>query len=238
MKILTPVEAFKLRHAMKQSQYSLYVTEKFLQSRYPSPNKSISASNVEIDYWGETININEDVHVIKFIGSLKSKYKGLSDLVRAIALIKDALPNLCLHILGSGDRKRYIQLASKLDVADQVIFFDPIPGGRNVIDWLQGGDIYVQLSYTEGLPRALIEAMSIGLPCIGTNVGGIPELLDQDAIVNAKNPVELAAKIKMLSDSMQLLKTLASNNYTKARNFEFSKLETIRRNYYMDLIKS
>ena len=65
---------------------------------------------------------------------------------------------------------------------------------------LTDSDIYIQPSLQEGLPRAVVEAMSTALPCIGFNTGGIPELLEPEYIVKLKNVDGIVQRIKILED--------------------------------------
>jgi glycosyltransferase involved in cell wall biosynthesis len=62
-----------------------------------------------------------------------------------------------------------------------VTFTGNLPGPPAVREVLAGADAFVLASRTEGLPRAMLEAMAAGLPCVGTDVGGIPELLPASA---------------------------------------------------------
>ena len=83
-------------------------------------------------------------------------------------------------------------------VENQVFFDGTLPGGQPVYDWLDDLDLYLIPSLQEGLPRALVEAMSRGCPAIGAKTGGIPELLGKDCIYGRKNYKKLAKKIKMI----------------------------------------
>jgi glycosyltransferase involved in cell wall biosynthesis len=83
-----------------------------------------------------------------------------------------------LRILGGGDPQTLRAQAARLQISDRVSFDGTLPAGAPVRRWLDQLDIYAQPSLTEGLPRGLIEAMSRGLPAAASNVGGIPELLE------------------------------------------------------------
>ena len=89
-------------------------------------------------------------------------------------------------------------------------------------------DIYIQPSYTEGLPRALIEAMSVGLPCIGSSVGGIPELLKENFLVPPKDEVELAKKISFLLADINERFSQGKFNYERSKLYDSKYLDEVR----------
>ncbi|KJG56847.1 hypothetical protein UA38_12775 [Photobacterium kishitanii] len=230
-KILAPIERFKTKKQVLNANSVIYVTQEFLQRRYPTKGKSIGVSNVELFNHTYMCDSIAKPKVIKFIGSLNSLYKGLDDLLSAIYLLKLDGINLELHVLGGGNISNYTNKIKMYDIESQVVFFKPISGGYGVIEWLTNGNIYIQPSHTEGLPRALIEAMSVGLPCIGTFVGGIPELLDENVLCKAKSPKDLVDKIKILlsDDDFRIKQGIrnkeVSNNYLYdslfSRRYEF-----------------
>jgi glycosyltransferase involved in cell wall biosynthesis len=120
----------------------------------------------------------EEPQTLLFLGHLY-KAKGAFDLVRAFARIADRFPNLRLVCAGSGAIAQARAQAERLGVLDRVSF----PGwvdkqGRDRA--LAASTIFVLPSYAEGLPMALLEAMSCGLPVIATPVGGIPQLVEHD----------------------------------------------------------
>ena len=98
-----------------------------------------------------------------------------------------------------GQIKEMIDYSKQLQVESNVHFL-----GRKtpeeVMSILADADIYVQPSITEGLPRAVVEAMSTGLPCIGFNTGGIPELLEPEYIARLKDVNGIVQRIKILED--------------------------------------
>ncbi|RLF03245.1 MAG: hypothetical protein DRJ64_08525 [Thermoprotei archaeon] len=84
----------------------------------------------------------------------------------------------------------------------------------------------------EGLPRAMIEAMARGLACIGSRVGGIPELLPPEGIVPAKDARALAQRIaELISDPCKLIQ-MAKSNYETAKEYETSVLHQRRLEFY------
>jgi glycosyltransferase involved in cell wall biosynthesis len=98
---------------------------------------------------------------------------------------------------------------------------------------LDTGDLFVLPSRTEGLPRAMIEAMARGLPCIGSSVGGIPELLDVDELVAPGDVHGLAAKIQEILRDPHRMETMSRRNRAASMQFRDSVLAERRRRFYM-----
>jgi glycosyltransferase involved in cell wall biosynthesis len=115
-----------------------------------------------------------------------------------------------------------------LGLINKIHFYNPLPGGDAVLDWLSAGDIYVQPSHTEGLPRSLIEAMSVGLPCVGTNVGGIPELLDSICLVPPKDVHALSEALKIIISNYELRKEQSRINLVKSASYHIDVLNSVR----------
>lgn len=86
---------------------------------------------------------------------------------------------------------------------------------EDVNKYLEKIDIYIQPSRTEGLSRALVEAMSRGCFCIASKVGGNPELIEEKYLYNVNNPKSI----------VKIIKALNQNTITKSsqRNYEYSK---------------
>jgi glycosyltransferase involved in cell wall biosynthesis len=87
-------------------------------------------------------------------------------------------------------------------------------------------------SRTEGLPRVIVEAMARALPCVASNVGGIPELLHPEDMVASNDPGALAAKIKQVLTSPARLNEMSIRNLAKAQEFRPHVLEERRTRFY------
>jgi glycosyltransferase involved in cell wall biosynthesis len=118
---------------------------------------------------------NEPFHVV-FLGRLREK-KGVFDLIKAVPNVLIHLPKVKFTLAGDGDLESVEELAQELGVRDSVRLPGWIEGESKDI-LLASADVLVLPSYYEGLPICLLEAMSIGVPIVATNVGGIPELLE------------------------------------------------------------
>jgi glycosyltransferase involved in cell wall biosynthesis len=103
-----------------------------------------------------------------------------------------------------------------------------LPSGDPVFQWLDGLDIYIQPSFTEGLPRALVEAMSRGLPALGSTCGGIPELLPPECLHMPGDDKTLAAHLaRMIQDKACRIQQ-ARRNFSEAQNYYADRVEAKR----------
>lgn len=221
-KLLAPYMAKKTKAVIKDSEYVLYVTEKYLQGMYPSKSLRISTacSNVMIDndiYHLENKASFNKHFTIGLIGSYKARYKGIEDALKAIGLLKEKGIVCEFKILGNGEKEDLQLLAKELNILEQITFDGTVPAGLPVWNWLKSLDLYIQPSHTEGLPRALIEAMACGLPCIASNVGGIPELLVEEDMHSPKDYKRLAELIE------EFVLDEHRRNERSIRNIEHSK---------------
>ena len=98
-------------------------------------------------------------------------------------------------------------------------FLGYISDKNQLNEWLDGLDIYVQPSLSEGLPRATIEAMSRGCPVIATNVCGMIDILEEEYLIKPKDYKALADKVRWLSKPAEMLRA-AKTNYSKASEYE------------------
>ena len=160
--------------------------------------------------------------VLGFIGTLEVPYKGADVLLRTVAACRAQGLNVLAHLVGSGKlRSKYENLAAKLGVAGQVVFRGQLGAGGPIFRFLDSVDLFVMPSLGgEGLPRAMIEAMARGCPCVGSNVGGIPELLEPADLVEPGNPEALASRIKQKLASPEELARTARRNRNVATNYQ------------------
>ena len=231
-----------LRKIVYRSIAALYVTKNKLQARYPVSKNSftISASNVQLIEGNIPdkckILQNKDMYKLLSIGSLEQMYKAPDIVLRALALLKERGINFKLKWLGDGFYKNEMQiLANKLNLTENVVFLGNVP--RLVVEReLKEADLFLLVSRTEGLPRAMIEAMAFGLPCIGTNVGGIPELLDEQVLISKDDYVSLADKIEYMIEHINFTNEQAHKNFVKAKEYRESVLQINREKFYEYLI--
>jgi glycosyltransferase involved in cell wall biosynthesis len=139
-------------------------------------------------------------------------HKGYDDLVNALALIKEKLPNVRCLIVGGAPRKRYLSwvlhLAERLSVRDRLILVGP---QEDVAPFLCAMDLFVLPSHTEGLPITLLEAMASGRPVVATAVGGIAEVVrdgETGLLVPPRDPGQLAEAVIRLLEAPALARAM------------------------------
>lgn len=242
-RLLAPLSYFSLRRFMLKTSWAMYVTNTFLQSRYPSHGKTIGCSDVSLPKTDESIindrlsRLNNDATVpsLASIGAL-IRVKGHSDVIRALSILKKKGQLFTYHLIGGGDNNALKLLSMKYDVANQVKFHGTLPHNE-IFMILKNISIYIQPSKTEGISRALVEAMSMGCPAIATNVGGNPELIEEKWLYKPKDIDTLATKISILFQKGNLLHA-AEKNYNTALNYQRDILDKRRDEFIDQAIKN
>ena len=239
-KFYAPIAWWKIKKCLSNAEFAIYVTREYLQHRYPCNGFCGYASNVDIasvkidvlhnklTRWDNEIYSLNNPFKIGMIGSLATRYKGLQVAIRSLYYLRNQGIAAELHVLGEGAKKPWKQEACKYGVQQQLYLHGIIPNGVMVSNWLDELDGYIQPSLTEGLPRALIEAMSRGLPALGSKCGGIPELLPADCLHIPGDYKTLAIQLtKMICEPAWRMQK-AQRNFDEARNYYHQKIESQR----------
>jgi len=124
----------------------------------------------------ENLNLPKDKKIILSIGNLES-VKGHKYLIEAMKIVTEREKNILCLIIGSGSRKNNLKnLIGRLDLGDYI----QLLGGKShnkIPIWMNTCDVFVLPSLSEGNPTVMFEALGCGKPFVGTNVGGIPEII-------------------------------------------------------------
>ncbi len=135
-------------------------------------------------------------------------------------------------MVGDGAYREYLEnLANKLGIKAKVKFLGQLPH-EVVLQQLKEADLFVLPSRQEGLPRAMIEAMACGLPCIGSTVGGIPELLPSEDLVPPGDIGALARKIEEVVRNPARMCQMAERNLHTAQDYRPEVLQVRREQFY------
>lgn len=231
-----------MRQVVKNANYASYVTEHFLQKRYPCKCDSIHASNVIIDCSEEgviekrlkKIQGKKDRHFVLFTAAaIDVPYKGQEYVIKAVKLLCNKGLDVEYRLGGNGSPDRLKRIAEECGVADHIIFLGGLPR-TGVMSELDSCDIYIQPSLQEGLPRSVIEAMSRGCPALGAHTAGIPELIAPECVFTRANSVDTARAIEMIIEAD--MTDYAKKNYQKALEYDNVVLEERRNRYYQKII--
>lgn len=228
------------------SKHVIFVTNEYLQEKYPTKGTTIGISNVYLEKLDDRVleqrinkiqtRTSEQKLILGTIGSLDMRYKGQHHVVRAIHdLYIKGFNNIEYHLVGGGEGKYLKKLVNKLGLNHVVKFIGALPHNE-VYSWLDSIDLYIQPSLTEGLPRALIEAMSRGCPCIASSAGGNPELIDKDYIFRKSNIWEITEQI-VKSSIIENMIEQSYLNFKKSKQYESEHLDRQRENYIRDCLQ-
>ncbi len=244
-KIYAPIRHIRDRIITANADFVLYVSQDFLQRRYPTNGVTAKASNVRIDKPDEemikkhlqslqkkSLSLKEP-YIIGLIGNLDNKIKGVKDTINALKTVEEQKPGSFLFKhLGPGNPKPYIQQAKDLNISHCIQFDGMRQTGDAVLEWLKELDIYLQPSYQEGVPRATIEAMSMATPVIASTAGGIPELIKPEWLIKPGDTKTLAKLIiKMLENPVTQYET-GLENFNKSMNYTSDKLIPKRQEFW------
>lgn len=240
-KILAPILSAKTRIAIKNASAAIYVTQNYLQKNYPNYNNQINASNVVIEDFDDAVGTRHQhnlkqpkpIKKIGMIGNVALPYKGYEILIKALQNIK---VDFRLEIVGGGDPTWLSQLIKQYGLTDKIVLKGRMNARDKIYEFLDKLDLYLQPSFTEGLPRSVIEAMARGCPIIASNAGGIPELISPDYIYQVKDSKRLSQLIdKVLTDS-NLLTEMSAENFRRSKEYTFANINK-RRYQFLEEIK-
>jgi glycosyltransferase involved in cell wall biosynthesis len=169
------------------------------------------------------------------VGSLNHD-KAQHLLIEAFASLAPRHPRLRLTIAGSGERMdELVALTKSLGISDVVEFTGYIEDTETLYDIYRESDIFVLSSVSEGFPRVLYEAMTLGLPIITTSCGGIGHLI-ADGVNGRVVPVESSSAIadaidEVVEDGQLRRNLLANGTATMRRLYDSFDHQQIARMY-------
>lgn len=241
-KLFAPIMTAATKVCCRKAPYVLYVTNEYLQGRYPTEGKSVGVSDVSIPSLTEDVLEKRLAHiaqrkidssiVMATVGSIEIPYKGQDSVIRAMKILVNRGISTEYYLVGGGDRSRLENVAIECEVADRVHFVGILPHDE-IFKLLDNVDMYVQPSHTEGLPRSVVEAMSRALPVLASNVGGLPEIVDCNWLFSKCDSAAIAEKtIQLMSNAARV----AIENFNKVKEFDSKLLNKKKSNFYLDFI--
>jgi glycosyltransferase involved in cell wall biosynthesis len=204
-----PISRWLTRLAMKRAAF---VVTKSEQLRQNALRMGISASKVRTVRNGcdprvfhladrraarAQLGVDDRAELALFVGRLDPA-KGIMELLEAVASLASRRPNLSLAYVGDGPGGAHLRSKAKHLALDSRIIFGGACTSEKIAEWLAAANVLVLPSYNEGYPNVVIEALSCGRPVIATNVGGIPELVNEESgiLVAPRDSHALASAIE------------------------------------------
>nr|WP_245180468.1 glycosyltransferase family 4 protein [Cupriavidus sp. LEh25] len=219
--------------AARKSQSVRYVTSRYLQDKYPStPEIAFGFSDVYLpdSLFSDSSVSHEKLNARDFslvnIGMMHNHSKGHIVLLDAVAELRQRGVAIRLSLVGDGAlRKEFEAYARRLMIEDVVDFVGVI-SAEEVHALLRKHHLFVLTSFQEGMPRAMLEAMAVGLPVLATKVGGIPDVLPPQQLVCAGDRPELVKAIERLVRDRTLLASQSRQQQHVAMEFSEEKLRS------------
>jgi len=215
---------WRLKQANRRADATIYVTLETLQRIYPPSPQAITLSRTNLwldpdvfDRPPRQIDV-EATRPLKLVavGSQQQNYKGHDLLLQAVAQLQQTGFDCALTIVGSGALHRsLIDLGQELGI--QNLTMTPSVGNSSdVIRFLHDQDLFIMPSRTEGMPKALLEAMAVGTLSLGSRVGGIPELLTSPCLFEPESVTEIVQAVRRVTADNDRFSELRAEQRAKA----------------------
>jgi len=241
------LESRKLQRLKIVVANSQFTAKTFVQN-YPNTNSKVRLcyKSVDVERYREVYKKREaippdpDRHVILFVGSNMHR-KGVPDLINASPGVIEEHPETRFIIVGKDKAvPRLEALCSNLKV-DHNFEFAGWRSQADLLGYYQQATIFVMPSLTEALGVTFLEAMAAGVPVIGTNVGGIPEIIQNEInglLVPAESPSAITEAINRLLTDDQLRKSLAENARATLTKFDVKSMMECTYRLYREVVES
>jgi glycosyltransferase involved in cell wall biosynthesis len=246
-KILAPISHVATSRTIRNSDYVIYVTDKYLQRKYPTNGVASGISDVVVPETDHAVLDNRKTRIdacfgtrkvhLATIGAVDVKYKAQDDVIKAMAILASEGYDVDYTLIGGGSPARLRKCAEEKGVSlDKIHFMGAVPH-EQIYELLDEFDLYIQPSRTEGMPRSVVEAMSRGLIVICSNVGGMPEFVDNKCVYRSGNITELTDTIRFMLDSKQRMLDTSISNFNQAKCFRRDYLDR-KRSEFLTQVKN
>lgn len=214
----------------KESQYAL------IRSGVPIKTIQTKAHQTNSDQLKNSLGLRKDSKIITTIGAFKPQ-KNLSDFLIVAEKLISAGNDIEFIIIGDGILKpNLMSLCESLKIKERVFF---IGWRKDIPEILSISDLFVMTSLWEGLPRALVEAMIIGIPAVCFDADGVKDVLNNKtgSLIKKKDTNSMVSEILNLLKNPSLYKE-KSENAVKAIdiNFDIDHMVTQQEVLYQSLI--
>jgi len=170
----------------------------------------------------EIYNIDSDAPVISIVARLHPMKDHITFL-KTISILKKSYPDIVALIVGDGDEKEFLkQYVSEIGIESNVRFLGVI--GDKLAEIYKITDVLLLTSqWGESFPNVILEAMSVSVPVVASNISAVPEIIDNGVngfIVEKNNAEQFSNKILTLLSDSELSNTLIPKAREKVRSFD------------------
>jgi teichuronic acid biosynthesis glycosyltransferase TuaC len=161
----------------------------------------------------QRLHLNQDAETVVYVGRMDVK-KGLRELVEAAVALHPKRPGLHVYLVGEGPDRPIIENLIHSNGATNYVHAMPPCGFDEVAIWMAASDVFTLPSYMEGCPNVIVEALASGRPVVATNVGGIPEIMNEDwgQLVPPRNAPALAGALASVLDRPWNAENISTHN--------------------------
>lgn len=223
----TKIEKMLIKATLRQVDKIAFLSQRvknIAMEFIPNEKLSVIPSSVKYGEFQKNVKMlfreqNEDINIL-FMGGADPLRKGILDVIKTIPIVTSENDNVRFLFTGGETVKIYLEKLLSTNMGKYVRFLGWIDE-RDKLALYKSADILVLPSYNEGLPYVIIEALAVGLPVIATNVGGIPEVIEEGVngfLIQPGDFHALAKNIINLSNNEKLRKRISQENKEKAKS--------------------
>ena len=198
MALITP----SVRKTMKKSKYIFVATEETrekIPQKYQKKASILPAIGIERMPNASRIDRNDSKVKIVMAGRL-IYWKAFDIGLKGFLKIADQHPNAELHILGEGNKKDELKRLAGKYLNKQVFFEKPIPHDQ-IYEFYKKFDIFLNTTLRDSGCMTMMEAMSVGLPCVAIATGG-PKVLLMGEPIGSINVKDYDSTVQLVSSSL------------------------------------
>lgn len=242
----------QVKQYAKNANGASYVTQYALQERYPAYARMQGESKKHFESYYSSILLKKDYFwherefrtdkesfTIVHINSCVTDFsKGHDVVIKTVKELRDRGVPVQVIFVGDGPKRMDFELmAQELGIDEHVKFTGLLASSTAVREVLIDSDILVFPTVGEGLPRTVIEAMAVGLPCLSTAVNGIPELLEKEYLIEQQDFKGFADSVEKILKDADLYEKISKQNIEKAQEYENTVLQERRNEFYKKLLQ-
>lgn len=232
-KIFQRVHVLAMKVALSRSKSVRYVTSHYLQELYPAKKgvASFGFSDVHLqeEYHGNYRAGKGDIKLLS-VAMMHDNSKGHRDMIDLLKLLNDNGGKFSLTLIGDGALKsEFKEYSSNLGVS-QSIEFAGLKNASEIREYMSDNHIFLLSSYQEGMPRALLEALSFGMPVVSSDVGGVYEVLAKNYLFPCGNILQAKNLIhNLISEGLE---DVSKRNLVISKQFIGDEIKSSYADYF------